>query len=86
MTALLPRRPATPAAIAIDDVGAEIRRLRAEASVRVSEVDLLVAALRDHVRDLQRERDWLRGELEESRSRHALSEASWLHRGLKGAH
>ena len=68
------------------DVGTEIRRLRAEAQARVGEVDLLVAALQDHIKDLQAERDWLRAELARTRSAQEVAGAGWLHRGLKGGH
>jgi hypothetical protein len=66
------------------DIAAEIRLVREQAVARVSEVDLLVAALRDHIRDLQAERDWLRAELARSNEARALSGAVWLHRGQKG--
>jgi hypothetical protein len=52
----------------------------------VSEVDLLVAALQDHIRDLQAERDWLRAELARLRSAQQLAAAGWLQRGFKGSH
>lgn len=68
------------------DVGTEIRRLRAEAQARVGEVDLLVAALQDHIKDLQAERDWLRAELARTRSAQEVAAAGWLHRGLKASH
>ena len=68
------------------DVGSEIRELRAEARARVSEVDLLVAALQDHIKDLREERDWLRAELARARETQELAAAGWLQRGLKGGH
>lgn len=65
------------------DIATEIRLVREQAVARVSEVDLLVAALRDHIKDLQAERDWLRAELARAQEAHALSGAAWLHRGQK---
>ena len=65
------------------DLAAEIRVVREQAIVRVSEVDLLVAALRDHVKDLRAERDWLRAELARRNESQALANAAWLHRGQK---
>lgn len=62
----------------------ELRRLREEARSRTSEVDLLVAALKDHIRDLQAERDHLRAELTRSTEARLLESAEWLHRGMKG--
>lgn len=83
----LARRPLSPVlSQGCGDVGTEIRRLRAEAQARVSEVDLLVAALQDHIKDLRAERDWLRAELERTRSAQEVAAAGWLHRGLKGGH
>lgn len=68
------------------DLATDARRLREDAQARYGEVDLLVAALRDHVRDLQLERDRLRAELDELRSASNLSAASWLWRGMKSGH
>lgn len=65
------------------DFAAEIRLVREQAVARVTEVDLLVAALRDHIKDLQQERDWLRAELAKANEARALSGATWLHRGQK---
>ena len=65
------------------DIATEIRLVREQAVARVSEVDLLVAAMRDHIKDLRAERDWLRAELARSQQAHALSGAAWLHRGQK---
>ena len=65
------------------DLADEIRRVREQAVSRVTEVDLLVAAMRDHIKDLQQERDWLRAELARVHSAHALSTATWLPRGQK---
>lgn len=66
-----------------DSIAAEIRLVREQAVSRVSEVDLLVAAMRDHIKDLQAERDWLRAELARAYDAQALIGASWLHRGQK---
>lgn len=62
----------------------ELRRLREDARSRTSEVDLLVAALKDHIRDLQAERDQLRADLTRTNEARRLESAEWLHRGLKG--
>lgn len=67
------------------DIAGEARRLRQDAEARYSEVDLLVAALREHVRDLQIERDRLRGELEAARGMAQLQSSSWMWRGMKPA-
>ncbi|MBA4179969.1 MAG: hypothetical protein C0506_05205 [Anaerolinea sp.] len=64
-------------------LAADARRLRAEAQARYGEVDLLVAVLRDHVRDLQIERDRLRAELESTKARARLESAAWMWRGMK---
>lgn len=86
MTALAVR----PYAPAIDrereTLAEELRRLREEARSRTLEVDLLVAALKDHIRDLQAERDHLRAELSRATAARQLSETDWLRRGLKGTH
>lgn len=86
MTDLARRRLSPVLSQGCGDVGTEIRRLRAEAQARVGEVDLLVAALQDHIKDLRAERDWLRAELAHTRSAQEIAAASWLHRGLKGGH
>lgn len=65
------------------DFATEIRLVREQAIARVTEVDLLVAALRDHIKDLQQERDFLRAELARANDARALSGATWLHRGQK---
>ena len=70
---------------ALTDLASDARRLREEAQRRYGEVDLLVAALRDHVRDLQIERDRLRGELDHAANRAHLSAAEWMWRGMKPA-
>ncbi len=61
----------------------EIRLVREQAISRVTEVDLLVAALRDHIKDLQTERDFLRSELARAHDAVALANASWMQRGQK---
>ena len=65
------------------DLATEVRKLRDAAESRYSEVDLLVATLRDHIRDLQIERDRLRSQLHAAHERRRLDSAAWLHRGLK---
>ena len=65
------------------DIATETRLVRERAVARVSEVDLLVAALRDHIKDLQAERDWLRAELAKANDARALAGATWMHRGQK---
>jgi hypothetical protein len=65
------------------DVATDVRLIREEAEKRLNETDLLVAALRDHVRDLQAERDRLRAELEAMREGEQLQAAAWLWRGTK---
>lgn len=65
------------------DIATEIRLVRERAVARVSEVDMLVAALRDHIKDLQAERDWLRAELAKANDARALAGATWMHRGQK---
>lgn len=66
------------------DAALEVRRLRDEARARYSEVDLLVATLRDHVRDLRAERDALRAELAAREAAARLTAAGWLWRGSRG--
>ncbi len=65
------------------EIATEIRLVRERAVARVTEMDLLVAALRDHIKDLREERDWLRTELARSNEARNLSGATWLHRGQK---
>jgi hypothetical protein len=76
--ALVPARPPWR-----EDLAAEVRQLRANARARYSEVDLLVAALRDHVRDLQIERTRLRAEIRRLRDDARRESATWLRRGSK---
>jgi hypothetical protein len=66
------------------DAAVEVRRMREEARSRYGEVDLLVAALRDHVRDLRAERDALRAELAARDEAVRRDGAAWLWRGSKG--
>jgi len=70
--------PATAEAVA-----AEVRHVRIEAQARYSEVDLLVATLRDHIRDLRLERDALRAQLARSHEAAHLATSTWLPRGMK---
>ena len=64
------------------EIATEIRVVREQAVARVTEMDLLVAALRDHVRDLQAERDILRAELAHANAR-TIADAMQLLRGQK---
>ncbi len=68
------------------ELAAELRQVHEEAQRKYNETDLLVAVLRDHIRDLQAERDRLRAELEASRETRRLEEAGWLWRGTRGPH
>lgn len=77
MSALVAVRPEREA------IATEVRRLRQAAEVRYSEVDLLVATLKDHIRDLQCERDYLRAQLAMSQEERRLESAAWLQRGQK---
>jgi phage shock protein A len=86
VTALAVRPYAHPAEREREELAAELRRLREDARSRTLEVDLLVAAMKDHIRDLQAERDYLRAELAQANASRRLESAEWLHRGLKGAH
>ncbi len=65
------------------DLRAELDAVRRDALARVTEMDLLVAALRDHIRDLQAERDQLRAEVARLRRERLLETAPWLPRGLR---
>lgn len=58
-------------------------RLRADGTARYAEVDLLVAALRDHICDLQAERDALLRQVSQLRDEARRERAHWLGRGLK---
>jgi hypothetical protein len=65
------------------ELAAEIRQVREQAAARVTEVELLVAALRDHIRDLQSERDFLRAELAKAQEAVIIANVSWMQRGVK---
>lgn len=67
------------------DFAAEVQQAREDAIARYTEVDLLVAALREHVADLRLERDRLveenqrlNAELEALRAREAAAGVRWL--------
>lgn len=66
-----------------DDVGAELEALRAAVRARYSEADLVVAALKEHVRDLQLERKRLATELADLRETRRREQTAWLWRGAK---
>lgn len=72
-------------------VSGEIEALRADATARYTEVDLLVAALREHIDDLHSERDFLRDEVSRLQARIDSLERGapappWLWRGVKPPH
>ncbi|WP_322817708.1 hypothetical protein [Tepidiforma sp.] len=62
---------------------ADIATVRQQALARITEMDLLVAALREHIRDLQAERDLLRAELAHLRREYHLQRSRSLARGLR---
>jgi hypothetical protein len=69
----------------------EAQHLRDDALARYTEVDLLVAALREHITDLREERDRLleenmrlRAQLEVSQASEAAAGARWLSTRSKG--
>jgi chromosome segregation ATPase len=73
-----------------DELQREAAELRELAQTRYSEVDLLVAALREHITDLRKERDRLVAELDRSRQlEESLQDenrrlnSQWMWRGLK---
>jgi hypothetical protein len=73
-----------------DELQREAAALRELAQTRYSEVDLLVAALREHITDLRRERDRLVAELDRSRrveevlqDENRRLQSQWMWRGLK---
>jgi len=76
-TAVIPHRPSR------EQLAAEVRGLRLAAHQRYTEVDLLVAALRDHIRDLQAERDYLRAQIARLQDDARRQSATWLWRGSK---
>ncbi len=87
------RRPVPMRRTTHDDLLREAAELREVAQSRYSEVDLLVAALREHIADLRQERDRLVSELERSRENEASLRddqrrltADWLWRGVKPPH
>lgn len=61
----------------------EARQLREQATARYSEVDLLVAALREHIQDLRIERDRLLSEVARLRDDARRGASAWLGRGSK---
>jgi uncharacterized coiled-coil DUF342 family protein len=73
------------------DLTAELRRLRRDAERRYTEMDLLVAALNEHIGDLRKERDRLINDLDRARTEadrlrtevEALR-GGWFMRGTKG--
>lgn len=65
------------------DTRVEIEALRAAAKARYSETDLVVAALRDHITDLQHERDRLLTELARLRDDLRRERSAWLWRGTR---
>ena len=65
------------------DAAIEVAHLRAEAETRYGEVDLLVAALREHIEDLRVERDRLLRDVSRMRDDLRRERASWLERGMK---
>lgn len=85
MTSVALSRSPEYAPRSITALAGDARRLREEAQRRYGEVDLLVAALRDHVRDLQLERDRLRAELERLSTEARLNNSDWMWRGMKPA-
>ena len=67
------------------DIAIALREVREQALERVTEVDLLVAALREHISDLRLERDRLleenrrlAAELDATKTREAAAGARWL--------
>lgn len=67
-----------------EEFAREAALIRREAAARVTEMDLLVAALRDHIRDLRAERDRLLAEVQEMREQARLLTSPWFARGAKG--
>ena len=65
------------------DAAIEAASLRAEAETRYGEVDLLVAALREHIEDLRLERDRLLRDVSRMRDDLRRERAGWLERGMK---
>jgi hypothetical protein len=76
-----------------EELQREAAELRELAQTKYTEVDLLVAALREHIADLRKERDRLVAELERSRqNEEELQEeqrrlqSTWMWRGVKPPH
>ena len=73
------------------DLSIKLRRIRRDAERRYTEMDLLVAALNEHIGDLRKERDRLIDDLDRSRAEaerlrievEALR-GGWFMRGTKG--
>lgn len=66
-----------------DGLAAEARVLREAAEQRYTEVDLVVAALKDHIRDLQIERERLLAQVAQLKDEADRRAATWLWRGQK---
>jgi hypothetical protein len=71
----------------------EVMRLRRDAERRYTEMDLLVAALNDHIADLRAERDRLvndlaraRAELDATRTEATMLRSLWFLPRTKGPH
>lgn len=73
-------RPTLPVA---SGTRGELEALRAAVQARYSEADLVAAALRDHIADLQHERDRLLTELARLRDDLRRERSAWLWRGSK---
>ena len=80
-----PKTRDSRAMLAPADAVIEAARLRADAETRYGEVDLLVAALREHIDDLRLERDRLLRDVARMRDDLRRERATWLDRGMKGA-
>ncbi|MFN0095325.1 MAG: hypothetical protein ACKVVT_11205 [Dehalococcoidia bacterium] len=65
------------------EVAREAAAIRDLAERRYTEVDLLVVAMRDHIADLQIERDRLLSEVARLRDESRRERAAWLTRGSK---
>ena len=66
-----------------DSLAAEARELREAAEQRYTEVDLVVAALKDHIRDLQIERERLLAQVAQLQDDADRRAATWMWRGQK---
>ena len=78
-----PKTRDSRAMLAPADAVIEAARLRADAETRYGEVDLLVAALREHIDDLRLERDRLLRDVARMRDDLRRERATWLDRGMK---